>query len=112
MNNILIFCLLWAVTIYASENRLGFAKEYLNTYTPLIVETRPMTSSCVSSKLTCLTACLNQNSCSLAVFNKIDNQCALYNLFALVDEELLLDNNIIVFSFEETIQCKEYLLFF
>jgi hypothetical protein len=99
--------LLFATISHASDILSGFAKEYLNkNYTPLIVETRPMISTQVSSKLTCLTTCLNENDCSLAVFNMTDNQCAIYNLFPLVDEELLPDANIIVFSFAETIQRK------
>jgi len=102
--NVMIFFLfLSLIQIVASPS--GFGTPYLNTnYTPLIVETRPMISKQVLSTFTCLTACLNEQDCSLAVFDKTDNQCALYNLFPIVEQELLPDDNSIVYLFQRTIQ--------
>jgi hypothetical protein len=43
---------------------------------------------------------LNKNDCSLIVFNTTDNQCALYNVLPIVEQELLPDDNTGVFLFQ------------
>jgi hypothetical protein len=85
----------------------GFAEEYLNkNYTPIIHQTRVISSRQVKSKLSCVLECLNVNDCSMSVFNQTNYQCMFYNTFPIIDQELLPDNNIIVFVFQQTIQRK------
>jgi len=92
----------------ASDCQSGFGDEYLNKkYTPLIVETNPMAIIQVSSKLQCIMVCLNNNDCSIAVFNVINYQCSIYNTFPIVEQELLPDHNNTVIIFEHKIERKQ-----
>jgi hypothetical protein len=85
----------------------GFAEEYSDTnYTSIIHQTHFISSKQVKSKLSCVLGCLSVNDCSMSVFNQISYQCMFYNTFPLIDQELLPDNNIIVFVFQQTIQRK------
>jgi hypothetical protein len=63
-----------------------------------------MISTQASTKLKCLMTCLNEQDCSLVVFNKVSFQCEIYNLFPIVDQELLPDNNVIVFVIDFILQ--------
>jgi hypothetical protein len=97
----------------AVENRAGFAEEYLNTnYTPMIRQTHYMVSKQVDSKDSCPFECLRENDCSLIVFNQSNYQCMIYNIYPVIDQELLPDNNIIVYVFQQTIERKEIVVLF
>jgi hypothetical protein len=99
--------LLFLSSIDTDEERSGFVEEYLNTnYTPMIYQTSYMSSKQVDSKLSCLFECLNVNDCSMTVFNETNCQCMFYNIFPVVDQEFLPDNNIVVSVFQRTIQRK------
>jgi hypothetical protein len=71
-----------------------------------------MKSKQVDSKSSCLFECLNENDCSMTVFNQPNYQCMLYNIFPVIDQELLSANNIVVSIFQQTIQRKEILVHF
>jgi len=110
--SIIIF-LLFVSLINTDEIQSGFVEEYLNkNYTPMIVQTIYMEIKQVNSKSSCLFECLNENGCSMTVFNQMNYQCMLYNIFPVIDQELLSANNIVVYIFQETIQRKEILVHF
>ncbi len=99
--------LLFVSSTDTAETRSGYLEEYVNTnYTPMISQTRYMTNTKVDSKLSCHFTCLDEDDCSMTVFNQTNYQCMLYNIFPVVDQELLDADNIIVSIFERTIQGK------
>jgi hypothetical protein len=82
-------------TCYASKN-----------YIPLIIESQPFAVTGVAAKIDCLYACLQEYDCSLVFFSKDDQQCKIYSLFSIVEQELLPDDNTIVYAFERTLILK------
>lgn len=99
--------LLFVSSTDTAETQSGYLEEYVNTnYTPMISQTRYMANTKVDSKLSCHFTCLDEDDCSMTVFNQTNYQCMLYNIFPVVDQELLHADNIIVSIFERTIQRK------
>jgi hypothetical protein len=109
----IIIFLLFVSSIDTTEIQSGFIEEYLNkNYVPMIHQTSYMKSKQMNSKTSCLFECLNENDCSMTVFNQTNYQCMLYNIFPVINQELVFDNNIIVSVFQQTIQRKKIVLHF
>ena len=99
--------LLFVSSFDAAETRSGYVEEYLNkNYKPMIHQTSCMANTKVDSQLSCQFTCLDEDDCSMTVFDQTNYQCMLYNTFPVVDQELLDADNIIVSIFEQTIQRK------
>lgn len=107
MASLLVVFFIVTIIIQDIASKSGFSREYPNKkYMPLIPQSSPMMSKQVYSKLSCLSTCLLQSDCSLIVYNRINNICDIYNLFLLVEDELVSDSNTVVFTFNVTIKRK------
>jgi hypothetical protein len=103
----IIVLILFVSLIDMTEIRSGFGQEYSNiNYTSLIRQTNFIVNKEVDSKLACSLKCLSVDDCSMVVFNETNFECMIYNIYPVIDQELLPDNNIIVFVFEQIIERK------
>ena len=105
---------LWILSIFSRSSLIlslnsqsGFGQIYRGkTYIPLIVESRPFVVREVVSMMSCFYACLNEYDCSLAVFFQNTRQCQIYNLFPLIDREFFPDDQVVILTFQQTIERK------
>jgi hypothetical protein len=101
------FVLMTLPLVLTLDYQSGFGKCYASkNYIPLIIESQPFAVTGVATKIDCLYTCLQEYDCSLVFFSKDDQQCKIYSLFPIVEQELLPDDNTIVYAFERTLILK------
>lgn len=105
---------LWVLLILSKSSLVlsltsqsGYGQIYRGkTYIPLIAESRPFVTKEVVSMMSCFYTCLSEYDCSLAVYFQTTRQCQIYNLFPLIDREFFPDDQVVILTFQRTIERK------